>query len=110
MASGLLSSSVLAAALLALLGTACHRSRGTGDPRAEARIDELVEPHPDIAARDLYHGVGGPDLVPRTDVEYRFLEADESGVNTNYDIEDPSGRKWDAKFGSEVKSEVVASR
>jgi hypothetical protein len=110
MASGLLSSSILASALLALLGTGCHRSRGGGDPRAADRIDELVEPHPDIARRDLFYGVGGPELVPRTDVAYRFLEADESGVSTNYDIEDPSGRKWDAKFGSEVKSEVVASR
>jgi hypothetical protein len=100
--------SCLVLALLALSCLPSKKPRVDGSP--PPALEELVEAHPDIAERDLFHGVGGPELVPRTDVEYRFLEKDESGVNTNYEVEDPMGRKWDAKFGTEVNSEVVASR
>jgi hypothetical protein len=73
-------------------------------------VDHLIEPDVDIAARDLFYGVGGKKLVPRTDVGYRFIEKDTNGFSPNFDIEDPSGRRWDAKFGREAKSEVAASR
>ena len=73
-------------------------------------VDELVEPNPDIPSRDLFYGVGGRALAPRTDVAYRFLEKDTSGFSDNFDVEDPSGRRWDAKFGGEAKPEVAASR
>jgi hypothetical protein len=73
-------------------------------------VDELIEPDVDIAARDLFYGVGGKKLVPRSDVGYRFLEKDTSGFSDNFDIEDPSGRRYDAKFGHEAKTEVAASR
>ena len=96
---------------VALLCASCEPS-GEAAERSSAPhpLEELIEPDPDIGERDLFHGVGGPELAPRSDVAYRFLDKDESGVNTNYEVEDPSGRRWDAKFGSEVKSEVVASR
>ena len=73
-------------------------------------VDELVEPDVDIPSRDLFYGVGGQKLVPRTDVAYRFLQKDTSGMSLNFDVEDPSGRRWDAKFGHEAKTEVAASR
>lgn len=96
---------------IALLCLSCAPSEDPAErSSAPVELAELIEPDPDIAERDLFHGVGGPELSPRTDVAYRFLDKDESGVNTNYEIEDPSGRRWDAKFGSEVKSEVAASR
>ncbi len=75
-----------------------------------ASVDQLVERNPDIAERDLFYGVGGAKSAPRADAEYRFLERDESGASTNFEVEDPEGRKWDAKFGVEAKSEVAASR
>jgi hypothetical protein len=75
-----------------------------------ASVGQLVEPNPDIAERDLFYGVGGAKSAPRADAEYRFLERDESGMSTNFEVEDPDGRKWDAKFGVEAKSEVAASR
>jgi hypothetical protein len=74
-----------------------------------APVDQLVEANPDIAARDLFYGVGGAKNVPPAD-GYRFLKRDDSGMSTNFELEDPQGRRWDAKFGIESKSEVAASR
>lgn len=73
-------------------------------------VEQLVEANPNIAARDLFYGVGGAARAPRADAPYRFLERDESGASTNLEVEDPNGRKWDAKLGVEAKSEVAASR
>ena len=73
-------------------------------------IAELVEPNPRIESRDLFYGAGGKEFAPRADVEYRFLEKDTSGFSDNYEIEDPHGRRYDAKFGVEARAEVVASR
>jgi hypothetical protein len=75
-----------------------------------ASIDELVESDPDIRARDLFFGVGGAKNAPRADAEYRFLKRSDRGMSPNFNVEDSQGRKWDAKFGLEAKSEVAASR
>jgi hypothetical protein len=80
------------------------------EAREPAPIEQLVEASPDIASRDLFYGVGGRANAPRTDTAYRFLARDESGVSTNFEIEDAQGRHWDAKFGREAKTEVAASR
>jgi hypothetical protein len=73
-------------------------------------IEELLEPDVDIASRDLLYGVGGRALAPRTDVTYRLLEKETGGSSINYHVEDPSGRRWNAKIGVEAKPEVAASR
>jgi hypothetical protein len=80
------------------------------ESREPAPTDQLVEANPDIASRDLFYGVGGRANAPRTDTPYRFLKRDESGVSTNFEVEDAKGRHWDAKFGREAKTEVAASR
>jgi hypothetical protein len=84
------------------------------DPGSDAAdrppLDQLVEANPDIAARDLFYGVGGRANAPRTDVAYEFLERDDAGASLNFDVEDPSGRQWDAKFGPDARPEVAASR
>lgn len=98
---------LLAVALLP--ASACITDALAPSPPARP-IEELVDPDPDISARDLFYGVGGPELVPRTDVAYRLLERDESGFSSNFEIEDPSGRLLDAKIGDEARSEVAASR
>jgi hypothetical protein len=106
-------------ALLATLGCGASTSfnRASTSFNREAvrssdpvRTDELVEASPDIESRDLFYGVGGRAKAPRTDVAYRFLKRDESGMSTNFEISDPQGRVWDAKFGDEAKPEVAASR
>jgi hypothetical protein len=86
------------------------RKPKTPDPDRPPPIEQLVEAKPKIEARDLFYGVGGAKLAPRADAAYRFLERDESGASTNIEVEDPNGRKWDAKLGVEAKSEVAASR
>ena len=102
-------SAVCVLALLAALATsAC--SVFAGEPREPAPTDQLVEANPDIASRDLFYGVGGRANAPRTDTAYRFIKRDESGVSTNFEIEDAKGRRWDAKFGREAQTEVAASR
>ena len=83
---------------------------GSDEPSHEASIAQLVEANPDIASRDLFYGVGGRANAPRTDVAYKFLKRDETGASTNFEVEDPAGRKWDAKFGVETHTEVAVSR
>jgi hypothetical protein len=95
---------------MAFLAAAACASHAPEPAQPERPIDELVEADPDISSRDLFHGVGGRALVPRTDLAYRFIEKDTSGFSDNFEIEDPQGRRWDAKFGEEVKAEVAASR
>jgi hypothetical protein len=96
------------AVLATVACTACSPfARESRDP---APTDQLVEANPDIASRNLLYGPGGRANVPRTDTAYRFLERDESGVSTNFEVEDAKGRRWDAKFGREAKTEVAASR
>jgi hypothetical protein len=92
--------------------TACmpFASQREPDPDERLPIEQLVEPDPEIASRDLFYGVGGRANAPRTDVAYRFLERDDSGASLNFDVEDPSGREWDAKFGGDARPEVAASR
>jgi hypothetical protein len=101
---------LLAALAASCLGLGCSLFSSKPHDPESAAIAQLVEANPDISARDLFYGAGGKSSVPDPKVEYRFLERDESGVSTNFDIEDPQGRKWDAKFGKEVKSEIAASR
>jgi hypothetical protein len=96
----------------AVLFTACVPFAGERESDAGKRppIEQLVEANPDVTSRDLFYGSGGRANAPRTDVAYKFLERDDSGASTNFDVEDPSGRKWDAKFGADAKPEVAASR
>ena len=104
-------SAVRGLALLAALACcACSAFAREPRERAQAPINQLVDANPDIASRDLFYGVGGRANVPRTDIPYHFLDRDESGVSTNLEIEDASGRRWDAKLGKEAQTEVAASR
>lgn len=104
-----------ACALLAMLEEGCARlpkkvrSTAAG-PLAPHEMAELwVEPD-DIAARDLFHGPGGPALVPRPGSAFRFLRKDTRGYSWGWDVADAGGTKWSVKYGPEAQSEVVASR
>jgi hypothetical protein len=73
-------------------------------------VDELVERDPDIGSRDLFWGVGGRERAPRPGATYHFIRKDTNGFSDNFEIEDPSGRRYDAKIGHEAQTEVAASR
>ena len=62
----------------------------------------------DIAARDLFHGIGGEDHQPRG--PFTFIEEDLQGSNPKFDIRDQDGVKWKVKLGAEARPEVAASR
>jgi hypothetical protein len=109
-----LETSLACAMLAVVVSTACTPfARESDTESTDSRpppITQLVEPNPNTAARDLFYGVGGREQAPPKDAAFRFLERDESGVSTNLEVEDPSGRVWDAKLGKEVKPEIAASR
>jgi hypothetical protein len=66
-----------------------------------------VEP---TAERDLFHGPGGPALAPDPAARYRVVAVKVGGFSDGYDVVDPDGREWSAKFPPEAAPEVVASR
>ena len=105
----------LAAGLIAALGAAltanCARSLqqvqlAQGPP---ALIGELWQAPSDLEQRDLFHGTGGPRLVPR-DASYAFAAKDTSGWSPGFDVRDGDGVEWSVKLGAEAQSEVVSSR
>lgn len=62
------------------------------------RIDQL----------DFTHGVGRAKKVPIP--PFTFVEEDDDGSNPKVRVTDSAGRRWIVKWGSEVHSEVFASR
>jgi hypothetical protein len=72
-------------------------------------INELWQEPSDIQQRDLFHGPGGPQLVPRDGV-FTFVARDTSGWSPGFDARDKEGTHWSVKLGPEAQSEVVSSR
>ena len=59
--------------------------------------------------RDLFHGPGGKELLPR-DTAFTFVAEDTTGYSPGFDVRDSSGMEWSVKTGPEAQSEVVTSR
>lgn len=78
-------------------------------PTAEQMAGFWVEPA-DVAARDLFHGPGGAELMPQAGATFTFVERDLTGYSRGYDLKDARGMTWSAKYGPEAQSEVVTSR
>ena len=57
---------------------------------------------------DFQHGPGGIDYVPRP--PFTFIEEDSEGTTPKLTVRDAAGHEWGVKWGSEVNSEVIASR
>jgi hypothetical protein len=74
-----------------------------------AGIAELWQEPSAIEQRDLFHGAGGPKLVPR-DLSYTFVARDTSGWSPGFDVRSPDGVEWSVKLGPEAQPEVVSSR
>jgi len=82
-----------------------------GRPVAAAgEIDQLWVGPGDLESRDVFYGPGGRELVPATDVAYRFKSLDTTGHSGGYEVVDPQDRKWKVKIGDEVGSEIAVSR
>lgn len=62
----------------------------------------------DLGTMDLTYGAGGQELVPAG--PFTFIEEDKKGTTPKVLVTDANGRKWQIKFGEEVKSEVFATR
>lgn len=95
-----------------LLAFGCTPAPRPVSPAAAAPPDlaQLWSEPADIAARDLFHGPGGPDLQPVPNSIFTFIAKDDSGFSPGYDVRDIPGTKWSVKYGPEAQSEVVASR
>jgi hypothetical protein len=78
-------------------------------PGQPAALAELWQDPTDIGQRDLFHGPGGSELVPR-DPSYTFVARDTTGRSPGFDVRDQRGLLWSVKFGSEAQTEVVTSR
>lgn len=101
---------VIGLLVASLAAEACARTlRPSLQQPPPATIAELWSEPADLGRRDLYHGPGGPELVPPA-VTYAFVAHKTSGTNPGYDVRDPQGRLWSVKLGEESQSEVTASR
>ena len=77
-------------------------------PPSAAELAELwVEPKP---GRDLFYGVGGPQLAPNPLAIFTVIEAKKGGFSSGYTVLDSRGKEWSAKLYPEARTEVVASR
>jgi hypothetical protein len=61
-----------------------------------------------VEALDFTNGSGGIENAPKP--PFTFIEEDKAGSNPKIKVSDAAGRKWGVKWGSEVHSEVFASR
>lgn len=61
-----------------------------------------------VETLDFVNGVGGAENAPQP--PFTFIEEDEGGTNPKIKVRDAAGRRWSAKFGTEVNAETFASR
>jgi hypothetical protein len=62
----------------------------------------------DIAARNLYYGLGGKEDEPRG--TFTFQKEDLGGSSPKFDVIDQKGVRWRVKMGDEARPETAASR
>jgi hypothetical protein len=100
-----------AALALAVLATAtcASRPRALTAPSAPD-VAALWEDPRDLERRDLFHGPGGPALLPSAGARYELLAEDRTGYSPGYDVRGPGGVVWSVKLGPEAQPEVVTSR
>jgi len=67
-----------------------------------------VEPA-DIQTRDLFHGLGGKEMMPDLS-QITFIREETGGYSTKYRVKDGRGRTWVAKVGKEAQSDTAANR
>jgi hypothetical protein len=101
----------LVVSIVAVASAGCARSLERvqiGDVQP-TRIAELWQEPRDLARRDLFHGVGGPALMPSAST-FAFIAADNTGWSPGFDVRSSDGMEWSVKTGAEAQAEVVVSR
>lgn len=89
------------------------------EPKPEAKPEPPPTPKPKpgptiwhdpgvVEKLDFRHGPGGRENAPKP--PFTFIEEDLGGSNAKVKVRDAAGREWGVKWGSEVNSEVFASR
>jgi hypothetical protein len=98
--------------LLVLAVSCAGRSRVTTTTADATRTDvnQLWVTPSDLESRDLFYGVGGPDLAPDPADKYELIEVDKSGYSPGYAVRDREGTRWSVKLGIEAQPELVATR
>jgi hypothetical protein len=102
----------LCASVLAVQVFACGRiSRDVrllpSDP--PAHVNELWQDPANLEQRDLFHGPGGRERLPR-EAAFTFVARDTTGWSPGFDVRGDDGTEWSVKLGPEAQSEVVSSR
>ena len=89
-----------------------------GQSKKKARAAETAVPVPmaptiwhdpgAVETLDLVNGPGGKKHTPKP--PFTFVEEDKGGTNPKVKVTDAAGQTWGVKWGSEIHSEVFASR
>ena len=98
---------------LMVLTVSCAGRSGvttTAGDVARTDVNQLWVAPSDLESRDLFYGVGGPDLAPDPTDSYELIEVDKSGYSPGYAVRDREGTRWSVKLGIEAQPEVVATR
>jgi hypothetical protein len=100
---------LIVAVVAALAVAACARQVRNVQltPGAPASLAELWQAPAE--PRDLFHGPGGKDLMPR-DKAFTFVAEDTTGWSPGFDVRDSGGMEWSVKTGPEAQTEIVTSR
>lgn len=101
------SCSAIALTLALAACSSAARSTITGPPSPALMAEFWVQPE---ANRDLYWGPWGRKNAPSADVVYIREGTKQGGFSPKWEVRDPEGRKWGAKFGDEAQAEVTTSR
>ena len=104
---------VLACALTVSLAPAFGQSKKKGGARESAI--SVVPQRPTVwrdpgavESLDFINGPGGKKHAPKS--PFTFVEEDTGGTSPKVKVTDAAGQTWGVKWGSEIHSEVFASR
>jgi hypothetical protein len=76
-----------------------------------ARLPEVIWRDPgEMAALNLFYGVGGRKHAPDANGTFTFVREDTHASSPKFDIEDEHGVQWKVKLGAEPASETAATR
>ena len=101
----IVTAAVIIAVLLPVEAHSQRRPRTVTRPTTQTVI--WRDPGP-VGQLDLAGGAGGSSGVPQP--PFRFEEEDTGGTNPKIKVTDAAGRRWGVKWGTEVNSEVFATR
>lgn len=87
---------------LVIAGVSCAASI----PAAQAQT--LWKDRRPLTTEEWSRGPWGTDAAPQP--PFRFIKENLNGTNPKVEVSDATGRRWTAKFGGEVHSDVFAAR